>query len=214
MFMRKYQEIVLDKPELVFENDKFELTIPSASVGGYKFEHLKPRSAHTLLSHDSRKRDEWSPSLEAIVHFITGGDDGMRSQETDIYGVVQLKMEDISSQIIDIATLTQTGTEQDEKKAAAEFKALRDNHLKKASKALQSARELADERVKRALLMTHTNLVKQWDVLQQEGKGRYTPSIAEAVGAHILKDQVEKASAKKREMVERMSSIVNNTVVM
>lgn len=201
----------MEKPDFVFENTPFKVIVPSPN-GAFIFEHLKPVS-HLALRNDKRKRDEFYSDIEAAVKWITGGPDGMRSHETDIYGVVQLQIEDISNQIIDMAALADKGTEDSQKKAQAEFKALRDAHLQRAKGALDRARDIADARVKRALRVTHQNLIKQWEIMQQDGKGRYSPSIAEAVGAHILSSEIDKASEKKKEMVDRFVQIAKNTVI-
>lgn len=203
----------MEKPEVVFEEVAFKVIVPSA-VGSFVFHHNKPVPHTSLRPTDKRKRDEFTSDIEAAVKWITGGADGMRSHETDIYGVVVLNIEDISNQIVDMAAMSDMGTEDAQKKAQAEFKALRDAHLKKAKASLAAAREIADARVKRALRVTHQNLIKQWEAMQQDGKGRYSPSVAEAVGAFILSKEIDKASAKKKEMVDRFVEIAKNTVVM
>jgi hypothetical protein len=203
----------MDDLDFALKSVPFTVIIP-AGTRSFRFEHNKPVSHLSLLSGEGRKKDEFSADLDAIVRWVTGGEDGMRNHETDIYGVVQLKMEDLSSQIFDIATLTESDTESDNKRAQQEFKALKDAHVKKTKKALTEAQEMADSRVKRALRITHNNLMKQWEVMQQDGKGKYTPSIAEAVGAHVLAQEMEKAGAKRKEMVERLMQVANNTVIM
>lgn len=202
----------MNDPEYALKSIPFQVRIPT-STGAFIFEHNKPRVHTSLLTHDKRQRDEFTTDLESVVQWITGGASGMRSHETDIYGVVQLNMEDISSELVDIASLTESDTETDNKKVQAEMKAIRDRQVKRTKDALVVARELADTRVKKALRITHNNLVKQWEIMAQDGKGKYTPSIAEAVGAHILHQEIEKAGAKKREMVDRLLKVVENTVI-
>ncbi len=86
--------------------------------------------------------------------------------------------------------------------------------LKKTKDGMKAARELADGRVRRALKITHSNLVKQFETLRTEGKGVYTPSVAEAVGAHILAAEIESSGANRRKMFERLNTVMNSTSVL
>lgn len=212
--MRQYQDQCLENPDIVYNKESFLVTIPT-STRSYVFEHNKPVTPQSLFPAErGKKTDEFSHNLETVVKWITGGPDGMRSHETDIYGVVQIQMEDFSSQIVDFSSLAAVGTEKSEKESVKEYENARKNFMKKANAAMTMAQEIADTRVRRALKISHENLVKQWDALQQDGKGKYAPSIAEAVGAQILHKEIDKAGQKKREMVERFVKIAENTVIM
>src|SRR5690606_14948917 len=98
------------------------------------------------------------------------------------------------------------------KEAVAEMRNTQKQYIESMRSATKQARELADQRVKRALRITHANLVKQWDLLAQDGKQPYTPSIAEYVGGHILKSELEKVTKINHSMKDHMVGIVKATV--
>lgn len=194
------------------------IRVPNAS-GAMIFEHNKPVLPAKLfaarLKNRTQKEMEYAMGeVEATVFWLTGGEQGDRSHETDIYGVVHLPMEDLSSTLLDMATLTESDSEADNKKAAQAYRDLQRAHIEKTKKSLKIAQEIAESRVRRALKDTHVNLLKQWETMHTQGMGKYSPSIAEAVGAHILAAELEKAADKKKEMIERFQKVAAQTSIM
>lgn len=199
-----------------YEGEKraFQVIVPSGSRS-FVFEHNKPIHFASLVPRNpNQKKDEYSPDVDAIVKWITGGPDGMRMPETDIYGVVQLSIDDLSNQIVEFAALADEGKEASIKKAKSEYKNAEQNFLKKVEESRRKAAVIADTKVKRALRTTHVNLMKQWEILEQDGKGRYLPSTAEALGTYILGKEIDKAGQKKKEMVERFMKTAPNISVL
>lgn len=180
--------------------------------------HNKPvRTSHLMPVQKNKINDSFNAGeLESLVEWLTGGEDGKRSEETDIYGVVTLKVDmDISSTLVDIAQLADEGSsDANTKKAMKDFQDLQKELINQTKGSLVLAREMADERVKRALRVTHMNLMKQYETMKSQGMGVYAPSIAEAVGAHILAAEIDKASETKARMVNRLSEIMNRTTIL
>lgn len=215
LYMREWISRCEENPELVFEPVPFKVIIPR-SFGAIVMEHNKPMHTSKLFPKQAqRKQDEhMRDEIDALVQWLTGGPEGTRSEETDIYGVVSLDVDlDIGSQIVDIATLTEADTETGNKKAKKAYEDMQKVLLDRTKGAIERARELADARVRRAMKITHQNLIKQYETLRTEGKGVYSPSVAEAIGAHVLMAELEKASSKKRSMVEKFTKVMNETTV-
>lgn len=215
--MRKYQRECEANPDFVFDTTPFDVEV-KRSAGNIVMTHNKPVQVSKLMPVQKNKiNDSFNAGeLESLVLWLTGGDDGARSEETDIYGVVTLKVDmDISSALVDIAQLTEDeNNEEGKKKAVKDYQDLQRQLIARTKDSLVEARKLADDRVKRALRVTHMNLMKQYETMKSQGLGVYAPSVAEAVGAHVLAAEIEKASATKKAMVNRLSEIMNTTNVL
>jgi len=210
--MREYQQKCMDEPEFALKSVPFTVIV-KASTRSFRFEHNKPVQQFSLFKGDERKKDEFSTDMQSVVEWITGGATGMRSPETDVYGVVSLEMPDLSSQFVDIASLTESDTEADNKKSAKAYQDMQKEHIKRTRDSLVKAGEIADEKVRRALRITHRNLMKQWEMMAQDGKGRYHPSVCEYVGGVILAEELKKASSKHQEMISRFEKIAQSIVI-
>jgi hypothetical protein len=216
LFMSEWVAQIEENPALVFEDVPFEVRVPRP-FGGLIFQHNKPVHINKILPPNPwRKKNNENnvDDLEATVYWLTGGPDGQRSEETDIYGIVALHVDlDVSSALTDIALLAEQDTEAGQKKAAKTYADMQRDLVTNTKNALDEARALADFRVKRALKITHSNLLKQYDTMRQQGMGVYTPSTAEAVGAFILKQEVDKAGENRRKLFEEMNKIIKEQTI-
>lgn len=216
LFMRRYQRECEENPDFVFDDKAFDILIPRGS-GSIVMTHNKPVLTQKLMpsQHNKLNDDFNAGELESLVLWLTGGPNGMQSEETDVYGVVELKVNlDVGSAIVDVASLSEQDSEESKKKAAKEYQDLQKSLVGATRQAMKEAKELADERVKRAIRITHMNLMRQYETLKQDGKGVYAPSVAEAVGAHILAAELDKAGANRKKMVERLANVMNSTTIL
>jgi hypothetical protein len=207
-----------DNPELNWQDKKeaekgkpFRVLV-KRSLGSLELFHNVPLHTSKLLPKDRRKQNEDNPAeLQNAVEWLTGGEDGMRCEETDIYGIVELKVDlDVGSAIVDIAGIAQGSSPE---KAQKTYDEMRRELFSQTQSAMQDARKLADERVMRQMRITHKNLMQSYERLKTEGHGRYTPSITEAVGAHVLKQELSKSSEARRKMLEEMDEIMKTTQI-
>lgn len=215
LFMHGWAEKLEADPHLIFDQTPFEVSIPKTN-GAIKLVHNKPVHITKLEPpQPSRVKDEYNvDDLEGMVLWLIGGEDGQRSEETDIYGVVGLDIDmDVSGSLADVA-LFDPDSKEDKAKAQKKFAEVQNDLVKKTKTALTSARERADWRVKRAMRNTHLNLMKQYETLKTEGKGVYAPSVAEAIGAFVLKQEIEKSSENRRKMVEMLANTMNETTLL
>lgn len=213
MFLPQFQDLYLEKPAEVFTDVDFEVVV-STGTRAFTFEHKKPVAEASLLPPDPRqKKDEFSPDLSTIVEWITGGDDGMRSHETDIWGIVKIKVDDFSSQFAELSKLSAVGTEKAEKEALKELEASRKKFLSKVKDATSQAEELANLRVMRAIRLNHRNLVKQYETLSQEGKGGYRPSTSEYVGMLVLEKEIEKKTSVDQAVIDKFKAVARTAQI-
>lgn len=185
----------------------FEVEIPR-SMGNLKFIFNQPIHASKIVipRPSIKKRDEWTTEEEIVLNWLTS------SSETDIYGIVKLGIDlDVSSALIDVAGMV-TDTEESEKKAAKTFAAMQKELLERTKGALVEARKAADARVKNAMRFTHNNLIKQFDVMRQDGKRPYMPSIAEAIGAHVLAEEIKALDDGQRKMMEKFNENMSKNI--
>lgn len=216
LFMREWLLKCEADPQLVLKEVPFDIVVPRSS-GALKFTHLKPVQSHKVLPYQpQRKKDDGylADDPDGTILWLTGGESGDRCEETDIYGVVALNLDmDISSALSDVALLVEQDGEK-AKKVQKNYADLQKELVEQTKKAVAQARQLADERVKRAMRITHQNLCQQFEILKTEGKGVYTPSIAEAVGAVVLASEIEKSGENRRKMFAQVSAIMNQTSVL
>lgn len=215
LFMHGWAEKLEANPELIFDPTPFEVSIPKTN-GAIKLTHNKPVHITKLEPpQPSRIKDEYNvDDLEGMVLWLIGGEDGERNEETDIYGVVGLNLDmDVSGALADVA-LFDPESKDDKNKAAKKFAEIQNELVKKTKGALDVAKEKADWRVKRAMRNTHLNLMKQYETLKTEGKGVYAPSVAEAIGAFVLKSEIDRSSQNRRKMVEMLANTMNETTIL
>lgn len=219
--MPEWQARLEANPELMLESTPFEVRIPRA-FGALVFTHGKPVAANKVMPvYPGRivtgtKNDATNiiDDLPRLIEWLTGGPDGNHSSETDIYGIAELDLDmDVSGALSEIV-LFADGDEDRKKKAAKSYEEIQKELIKKSKLALEKAREIADQRVKRQLKKTHEFLIKQYDKLAMEGKGRYAPSTAEAIGVFILKKETDKAAENRRKMFDEFNKELGNVNIM
>lgn len=217
LFMSEWAQRIEQNPDIVFEPVDFEIRVPRP-FGGLIFQHNKPvRSTNVIPHSPNRKKtnDNVIDDLEGTIFWLTGGPDGQRSEETDIYGIVALHIDfDVSTALTDISLFADSDTEVSRKKAADSYKEMQRTLVKQTGDAMKAAKELADFRVRRALRITHHNLMKQYETLRSDGKGVYSPSLAEAVGAHIIASEIEQGGENRRKMLQRLNEVMQKTTVL
>ncbi len=203
LYMRGMAEVIEQNPALVYEATPFKVLIPR-SAGAIEMVHNEPVLASKLLKRSPNQlRDLHNfNELENLVMWLTGGPDGTQSQETDIYGVVELEIDlDFGPEIFSI---TQT------KKDDNALVKLQKKITAQAADAIVKARDIADMRVKRALKMTHNNLVRQYEEIKTAGGQPYAPSAAEYIGSLILRTEVNKANEMRKKRFDQVVETMGN----
>lgn len=210
LFMHQYVKRCEKDPEFVLKSVPFHVLIPR-TAGAVILEHNVPVVTSKLLPRSlNREKDQNSApdELDAFVEWITGGPNGDRSMETDSYGVVMLDLDlDVASTIMDLTNMS-------DDKAKKSFEEFRQEMVKKSKTAMIRAREIADSRVLRVMRNTHSNLMRSYETLKTEGKGVYQPSIAEAIGAFVLKAEIQKSSVDSRKMLSMLSDSMKETTIL
>jgi len=184
LFMSEWSQKCLRDPKLLAAPDaRFTVRIPR-STGGIVMQHNVPQHVSTLLP-EQNTREVTQDEVTPLVHWLCGGPEG-NWEETDIYGVVAIAVgTDVTADIVGMLT------------KGVSMKAIRerqDELIKKIQEQIVLTREIADNRVKRALKSTYNNLVAEWERIKQAGGGVYAPSVSEALSAHILKEEIAQHS--------------------
>jgi hypothetical protein len=201
IFLAAFQQDMIDNPDLIYNDDKFEVIVPRA-FGAIKLTHMKPVHVQTLLPKTSTRETELD-EIRDLVPWLC------EFEETDIYGIVKIDVGDVTTALMSLDLLSD-----DPKVQAANMKKQAEMQRSMATnmqRAILAAQLAADERVKRTLRITHHNLMKQWESNVAEGKGKIPPSNAEALGAHILMEEIKRSNAGKQKMVADLAHIMNAT---
>jgi len=211
IFCREWEEKCLEDPSIIAKSEPglFKVSIKRPS-GGIVLHHMKPVHASTLIPRlqtlpdggQSKTRDVDDDEVSPLVQWLAGVD-GRYCEDTDIYGVVAIDVgNQFESALQELMHLTMEtaadGTKKDSvlKKQAAVQKAI----IVDMDEKLKLARKQADERVKRALAITHNNLLKSWEALKSDGKGTYAPSSQEALGYFVMKAEIDRRLELNRKL--------------
>lgn len=201
-----FQQKCMENPEIVFD-EKFPFDVlVNRPCGGIRLQYNRP---HPISARDDKE------TLN-LFNYLTGGEDGMRCPETDKYGIAPLYLgdSDMTQITADIVSLQMemAGTEDPNYKAQILQQIQRYNAQIAETMvfARKRAREIADQRVLRAIRNTHRNLMKQWKHNKESGNGLYNPSATEFLGAIILEKELAKKHTISQRMNERMAGIMQN----
>lgn len=238
IFLPRWQRELIAKPALIFElKEKFEVIVPRAS-GAIRLWSMKPVHMFNLLPKKAYTQDAEGKLREVkgarqgvgdetrdLVPWLTGGPDGMGSEETDIYGIVQLDIgTDVVSDMVELMQRRSFEPEVEDDDAgepeageaaegavpitrrrkrdgfAAQLVKMQAEYQRQVDAAVKRARAIADEKVRRALKITHANLVAAWDAMETDGKKPYLASAAEGLGAFILNEEIAASNASRQAM--------------
>lgn len=203
IFTREWATKCVEDPTLIEKSSPklFEVKVPRP-CGGLKLTHLVPVHAATLIPRSQKDEDGNDlgqtrtvdeDEMTPLVEWLTGE----RSEETHIYGVIAVAVgNSFESGLQDMMMLAmesaQAGSKQAMDAIAKKQAKIQREIAESLTKSLAEATKTANERVKRALSITHNNLLKSWEALRADGKGTYTPSVQEALGHFIIKAEVDR----------------------
>lgn len=215
IFTREWGEKCLHKPELIglSERGGFTVTVPR-SFGAIRLKHLVPVHAATLVVRNQtdangeslgQTRKIEDDEMTPLVDWLTSE----RSEQTHIYGIVAIDIgKSFEEAMQEMMALAMQSAESggDNKDLMKKQAALQKQVAKDIGGALETARAEADRRVKHALSITHSNLLKSWEALKTDGKGTYAPSLTEALGQYVIKAEIDRKLELNRRLYNSVAS--------
>lgn len=170
----------LNNPELLTSKEPFTITIPR-TLGAISLTHGKVTAAGTLMPRiKNRLADE--DEITPLVRWLTSPFE----TETDIWGVVGMKVSDDMADMVIQAVL---GANSPTSKSVTDTVTELQNTL---SKAFVESRKEADERVTRALGKLYNVVKRTMDDMRRNNMGEYSPSYAEAIACMAVTDTVKR----------------------
>ncbi len=181
IFMKQYQDMLIENPEKIFEqvNEPIKLQIYRA-VGDY-------------VIYLNRPKTEENPVL---LEWLTGGDDGCLSPETDQYGVV--KITSTPQETGNILALLDSNIS---KKQAEELR-------KTFASNVDNAKKLSRFRVMRAVETTYYNIKKQWEYNKEANFGQHTPSKSEYLCLKVMAEEFKHQNKKELDINKKMQELM------
>lgn len=154
--------------------------------------------------------------MQCLFDWLVGDEVADRPTETDLYGIVAFdpKIDLVSTQ--DRMALLELQVSDDPTEAARakdELAKLQMDTAQRIKATRFEVRQRADKRVRRAMRTIHNNLIRQWQINEEQKLGKYPPSITEMLGARVLNDEIEKAAAKGAKIKENMNKLMNRQAV-
>lgn len=210
---REWADKCIQNPELIYSDETFTVVVPR-SMGAIVLTHGRPVAFQDVLSKQKNRKIEADETRD-VIPWLTGGENGRMSQETDIYGIVSIDLGSSYTGLLTNMLMLEAAADKapERKDQIIEHRAkLQAKALDETKRAIVDARNRADERVIRACKSTFTYLYRQYQRNIEDGKGKYEPSPSEALCAFVLRDMLAAASAKKRAMMGQVSGIMNEMV--
>lgn len=200
MFVPSLQAKCLEDPSLLMSKDPFVMKIDRPS-GAIYLTHGKPTLAATLLP-VSTDREVTEDEVSPLVYWLTQEE----NEETDIYGVVEIPIQDNVADAI--MALLEDGDDNKRMRFLVESR-------KKMAQGVIDARHRADARVMRACSGMYKYVKETVEFMKKEGKGVYSPSYSEALAFEVMKDIIAKRrrpEEKAQEMMRGAMSQLENPV--
>lgn len=206
VFLPEWHERLLEDPDTMMKDEDFSFDVPRGTCA-FRVRFNQPVEV-------SGRNDS---EVLNIYNWLTGGYDGREFPETDSWGLVPYEPKiDLARRLDEMARL-EVFTEDENAKTAAKAQKDLARIRKEAKEAMLFAREDAkaksEARIVRAMRINHNNLVKQWQLNEEQKMGKYPPSPSEMLGAHALANQIQAANAKRAAIMDRMSKLMTNQVV-
>lgn len=206
IFMPEWEQKCVENPELIAKSEQglFEVRVPR-SAGAIVLKHRVPVLAASLIPASKNRKVE-DDEITPLVNWLTGGPEGHKCEETDIYGIVLLDVaSDFQRGLSEILKMqleasSHAGSAAQREAFIREQVELQVKVATEIEEKLKAATEKANERVRNALKHTHNNLLKSWESLKAQGMGTYTPSPQEALGYFIMKTEIDRALEQNRKL--------------
>lgn len=202
MYLTEWHERLLDKPDLIYDaTEDFTFDIPRG-CSATKIRFNKPIAING--------RDD--KEIEVLYQWLIG-ESGHSYHETDLYGVVPfdpgvdlVERQDEVAQYENLMSEDPKAIAKAQKKIA-EIQMDTARRLKTMREAVKASSEA---RILRAAKTVHNNLIRQWQLNEEQKMGKYPPSISEMLGAHALDKQIKASAAKGSALKSRMNDLMQN----
>lgn len=188
------RELCLADPKRLTLKTPFEVFIPRA-CGAIVLTHNKPTLASSLLT-KTKEREVSEDEVSPLVAWLTDE----RNQETDIYGVVSIPIQE------NIADAFMSLVHEENDKARAK---LVEETRKRMADGIIEARKIADARVMRACGKMYSIVKSTVESMKKDGKGIYSPSYAEALALEVMKDTIKGRRAPEEKAAKMMNSAMD-----
>lgn len=209
IYLPEWHDRLLANPDLIYDDETpFEFNI-RRGMGGIKVKFNTPQQIPPKLARDNKE-------LMSLYNWLTGGPNGTDCQETEIYGIVVFDPKINLIETYDQISMLEDLASEDSKKAMEARK--RQNELqretaRRVKETREKVRALSEMRIKRQLRFNHNNLIRQWQMNEENKLGKYPPSITEMLGAHALNKEIAAADEKGKILKSKMSDLMRSTQV-
>ncbi len=193
IFLPEWHDRCLAEPKLLMSPEPFLIRVPRAT-GSIELWHNKPTLASSLLIR-TKEREVTEDEVSPLVLWLTGE----QNSETDIYGIVDVPIQDNVADAI-MAILYEGDSKKSEK--------LIIETRKNMAKGIVTARERADFRVMRQCGKMYNVVKSTVEQMKKDGKGIYSPSYAEALALEVMRDTI----AQRRKPDERAAEMMRGAM--
>ncbi len=230
IYLPEWAERLTENPDLIFDHEtKFSFSV-STGTSGFKLDFNKPMLVFKPVPGSSYQADDGrserliqlpnanmqseGKEIEALYGWLTG-ETGHSRLETDIYGIVPFDPGmDVVDRIDQMAALEAllSGDPKQAVKAKRDLEKIQADTAKRIAEAREKVRKDSEVRIKRAMKVSHNNLIRQWQHNSEAGLGKYPPSLAEALGAHALDAELKAKAEKGKALYGKMDELMSRTV--
>ena len=195
IFQPHLQQELITTPSLIFEMRPVKINV-QRPCGAITFTLGSPKAFTKRQSSDRCEEND------ILVPWLTGGEDGMQSIETEMYGTALMDVDlDLIGQMTELQHLEAIGGKK------VKGQSLEAEFTSKLKVAMAHAKEMSDARVMRAVKRVWEHLQKQYALNKEQGLGSYAPSPAELLCQFVLRKEIE----AKKQQTANITAMMNET---
>jgi hypothetical protein len=204
IFQPAYHKQLMKNPDLVYDAKMQFDVIASKPSGDITLPYNK---VIDLTKFFGRSTNEDRKIIDCF-NWLTGGEDGMLSRETDKTGCVLAPVDlEMTEMAIEYTQLLAEDPE-----AAEKFKKSMMSKKTKTVSAMDKAREISNNRVMRTVHTVYDNLKKQQQLNRENNLGSYIPSPSEFLCAWILKAEETKTADERKRVTESFAELMSQSI--
>lgn len=187
-------------PDFILDEEPFTLSVKRPS-GGLEFTYKVPKDLRDIHGSDEKSICDW----------LTGGALGDRSNETDMYGIVEFRTDygsmEVLNELTRLEVMKASASEDEGKAIQAKQNSLQHQATSSIHGAVQEARKIADKKVRRIMRHLFENLKAQSSYNKDQGIAPPTPSDTEFLSIQMLEKELDSMSRSAKERRQKVQDI-------
>ena len=200
IFQPALQQELISNPALIFERRPVKIFVERV---GISFTLGSPKSF------TRRQGSDRSQEVELLIKWLTGGEDGMQSMDTEVYGGALLEVDlDVMAEITTRFNLDAMNVKTKKQDS------VEDAFTAKLKASMLKAEEMSHARVMRAVHRVWDHYTKQIGYNKEQGTATFAPSPSEILCQFVLRKEIEAEKQRQANIMAMMSNTISDSADM